>query len=201
MSVVSLVPPPVRPAGTRQRASRLGYWIGGALVAAAFIGAAAWVVLAFVNQVNGFQRMTVPGTATVQVAQPGTRVVYHESTRAASPPGQLVIRVTGPAGEPVTVSAYHGDMRYDVPGVAGRAGRAIASFQAVAAGNYRISADPGARGGGTLAIGGDVLWDVVLHFAGASAIFVLAGGAGLTLIITTAVRRSARTASQRGPAR
>jgi hypothetical protein len=203
MSVISPVPPPVRPAGTGRRASQRGYWIGGGLVAAAFIGAAAWIAVAFLgflSHVNGFQRMTVPGTATVQVTQPGTRVVYYESPRAASPPGQLLIRVTGPKGEPVEVSAYHGDVRYDVPGVAGRAGKAIASFQAAAAGDYRISAGPGATGG-TLAIGGDVLWDVVPHLAGAAAVFVLAGGAGLTLIIVTAMRRSARPTGQRVPTR
>ena len=65
MSVTSPVPSPVRPAGPRRGASRLGRWVGGGLVAAACIGAVAWVVLAFfslANQVNGFQRMTVPGT-------------------------------------------------------------------------------------------------------------------------------------------
>jgi hypothetical protein len=30
--------------------------------------------------VNSFQRMTVPGTAVVHVAQPATRVLYYEST-------------------------------------------------------------------------------------------------------------------------
>jgi hypothetical protein len=66
MPVTSPVSPPVHAAGSRRRASRLGYWIGGGLAGAACIGAAAWVVLAFLglmNQVNGFQRMTVPGTA------------------------------------------------------------------------------------------------------------------------------------------
>lgn len=204
MSVISPVPPAVRPAGTGRKASRLGYWIGSGLVAAACIGAAAWVVVAFLgfmSQVNGFQRMTVPGTAAVQVAHAGTRIVYYESPRTVSPPGQLLIRVTGPAGKPVAVSTYHGDLRYDVPGVAGRAGKAIASFQAAAAGDYRISAGRGAGAGGTLAIGGDVLWDAVPHIAGATAVLLLGGGAGLTLIIITAVRRSARTVGQRAPVR
>ena len=96
MSVTSPVPPPVGPAGTRRGASRLGYWAGGGLVAAGCIGAAAWVVLAFfglTNQVNGFQRTTVPGTATVHVAQAATRVLYFEGPRTAPPSGQLSIQV------------------------------------------------------------------------------------------------------------
>ena len=175
MSVTSPVPSPVRPAGPRRRASRLGYWVGGGLVAAACIGAVAWVVLAFfglANQVNGFQRMTVPGTATVHVAQVGTRVLYFEGPRTGALSGQLGIQVTGPRGNPVVVSPYHGDLRYDVPGESGRVGKAIASFQAAAAGDYQISAAPGIGAGGTIAIGGDVLWDVVPHIAGAAAVFL-----------------------------
>ena len=123
MSVTSPVPPAVRAAGISPGPSRLGYWIGGGLVAAAFLGAAVWVVLAFfgfMTQVNGFQRMTVPGTATVQVTQAATRVLYVEGPRAAAPVGQLGIRVTGPGGNAVAVAAYHGDLRYDVPGESGR---------------------------------------------------------------------------------
>src|SRR5690348_13955271 len=81
MSVTSPVPAAVRPAGTSPGPSRLGYWVGGGLAVAAVLGAAVWVVLAFfglMNQVNGFQRMTVPGTATVQVTQAATRVLYFE---------------------------------------------------------------------------------------------------------------------------
>lgn len=144
------------------------------------------------NQVNGFQRMTVPGTATVQVTQPATRVLYLEGPRAAAPAGQLGIRVTGPAGSAVAVAAYHGDLRYDVPGESGRVGKAIASFRAAAAGDYRISAGTATAGtGGTLAVGDDVMWDVVPHIAGAAAVFLVGVGAGLTLIIITGVRRSA----------
>ena len=83
MPVISSDSHPVRPDGRRRRASRLGYWIGGGLAAATCMGAAAWVALAvlgLMNQVNGFQRMTVPGTVTVHVPQPGARVLYLEGT-------------------------------------------------------------------------------------------------------------------------
>jgi hypothetical protein len=195
MSVTSPVPPAVRPAGTSPGPSRLGYWIGGGLAAAAFLGAAVWVVLAFfgfMNQVNGFQRMTVPGTATVQVTQAATRVLYFEGPRTAAPVGQLGIRVTGPGGNAVPVAAYRGDLRYDVPGESGQVGKAIASFHAAAAGDYRISADTATTGtAGTLAVGDDVMWNVAPHIAGAAAVFLIGVGAGLTLIIITGARRSA----------
>ena len=151
------------------------------------------------NPVNGFQRMTVPGTATVHVAQAETRVLYFEGPHAAAPPGQLSTGVTGPAGNPVVVSAYHGVLRNDVPGESGRAGKAIASFPAAVARDYPITADPGTNAGGTAATGGDVLWYVVAHVAGAPAVFLARGGAGAALIIITAVCRSRRAASRDKP--
>lgn len=47
MSIISPAPQPVRPAGTPHRPSRLGYWAGGTLIAAACLGAVLWAVLAF----------------------------------------------------------------------------------------------------------------------------------------------------------
>jgi hypothetical protein len=43
---------------------------------------------------------------------------------------------------------------------------------------------------GTIAIGGDILWDSAPHVIGFIAVFLASTGAGLTLIIITAVRRS-----------
>ena len=186
--------PPVRPAGTPHRPSSLGYWIGGALIAAACIAAVIWAVLAFfgyTDQVNSFQRMTVPGTATVHLTQPATRVLYYESTGPAPSLAQLGIQVTGPAGTAVTVTSYSGDLRYDVPPVnPTRTGTAIASFDATAPGNYTITAGTATGTSGTIAIGSDLLWDAAPHIIGIIAVFLVGTAAGLTLIIITAVRRS-----------
>jgi hypothetical protein len=194
MSITSPSRQPVRRAGTPHRPSSLGYWIGGALIAAACIGAAAWAVFAFfgyVDQVNGFQRMTVPGTATVHVTQSTTRVLYYESTGPTPSLGQLGVHVTGPGGNTATVTPYPGDLRYDVPPVnPSRVGKAIASFDATTPGNYTISASTVTSTGGTIAIGGDILWDAAPHIIGIIAVFLSGVGAGLTLIIITAVRRS-----------
>jgi hypothetical protein len=55
------------------------------------------------------------GAATAHVAQAVARVLYLDGPRAAAPPGWLGTGVTGPAGNPVVVSAWHGDLRYDMP--------------------------------------------------------------------------------------
>ncbi len=194
MSITSPARPPVRPAGTPHRPSSLGYWIGGVLIAGACIGAALWAVLAFfgyIDQVNSFQRMTVPGTAIVHVTQPATRVLYYESTGPAPSLAQLGLHVTGPAGNAVTVTPYSGDLRYDVPPVnPTRTGKAIASFEATVLGNYTISASSRHRHQWDDRIGSDLLWDAAPHIIGIIAVFLAGTGAGLTLIIITAVRRS-----------
>jgi hypothetical protein len=44
----------------------------------------------------------------------------------------------------------------------------------------------------TIAVGGDVLWDVVPHLADVAAVFLADAGAGCGLTIVTAARRSRR---------
>lgn len=195
MSVTSPARPPVRQAGTPHRPSNLGYWIGAGIVAAASIGCVVLAMLAFfgyTDQINSFQRMTVPGTAIVPVANPAARVLYYEGTAPAPGLVQLGIHVTGPAGDAVEVTPYRGDLRYDLPSVRpAQIGQAIASFDATARGDYRISALTATSAGGTIAIGGDLLWDAGPYILGIIAVFLLGTGAGLTLIIITGVRRSA----------
>jgi hypothetical protein len=134
--------------------------------------------------------MTVPGTATVHVTQPTTRVLYYESTGPAPTLGQLGLHVTGPAGNLVGVTPYSGDLRYDVPPVNPTRGEAVASFDATTPGNYTIRASKATWTGGTIAVGSDLLWDAAPHIIGTIAVFLIGTGAGLTLIIITAVRRN-----------
>jgi hypothetical protein len=60
------------------------------------------------------------GAATARMAQPGARVICLDGPRAAAPPGLPFTGVTGPAGNPVAVSTWRGDLRYDVPASARR---------------------------------------------------------------------------------
>lgn len=183
------------PAGTtRPTPSTRGYWIGGLLTAAAVIGAVLWVVVAFFEyqqQVDRFPRMTVPGVATVRVTDTSTRVLYYENTRGATTPAysQLALTVTDSDGAPLAVSRYTRDLRYDVPGDNSRVGRAVAEFHPTQPGTYQVrSAANGVTG--TLAIGGDIVWEIAPHVIGAGALFLLGGAAGITLLVVTGVRRS-----------
>ena len=76
------------------------------------------------------------------------------------------------------------------PRTDGRAGKAIASSQGAATGDYRISAGPGTSARRTVANGGEALWVVVSHIASSAVVFLARAGGGCALIILTAVRRS-----------
>jgi hypothetical protein len=149
------------------------------------------------DRVDGFDRVAVPGTVTVSVSDPGTMVVYHESAaevaRYVEPtangrpatrwdPGtrtivtvasagdtptfqQLGLQVTGPGGATVPVATYRSSARYDLE--PGRAGRAVATFQATTPGAYRVSAARATEPGATLAVGQDIARGVVLTRLGA----------------------------------
>ena len=181
-------PPPARP-------STRGYWLGGGLLAAVTAGAVVWVVLAFVgwaHHLDGFQRVTVPGSATVHLDRPTTRVLYYERQGDASATDPTGIQVTGPGGAVVLVERYGADLRYDVPGGSGRVGRAVASFRADRPGDYRVAVDvtAGTPPGSTLAMGDDVMWEVAPHLVGAAALFLVGAAAGVGLLVLTRTRRA-----------
>jgi hypothetical protein len=196
---MTIAPPPGTalppPAVTRPGPSTRGYWIGGLLTAAAVISAISWVVVAFFayqQQIDGYLRMTVPGVAAVQVTDASTRVLYFEDVRGAITPttSELGLTVTDPAGAPVAVSPYGGDLRYDLPGDSSRVGRAVAQFHPDQVETYQVGSTPPARVVGTLAVGADAVRDIGLHLLGAGALLLLVGGAGVAVLIVTAVRRS-----------
>jgi hypothetical protein len=89
-------------------------------------------------------------------------------------------RSSGPGGAGLLVAS--------TPANPTRTGTAIASFDATTSGDYPINANRTADTG--IAIGGDILWDAAPHVAGTIAVFLVGVGAGLTLIIVTAVPRS-----------
>jgi hypothetical protein len=169
------------------------------------------------DRINGLDRLAVPGATTVSVTDPGTMVAYHESaaevgryaeptanarsatrrdpgTRAivtvlypSDPPTwqQLGLSVTGPGGAAVPVATYRSSARYDVE--PGRAGQAVATFQATTAGPYRVSAARTIEAGATLAVGDDIAPSVVLTTLGAVTL-------GLATVLA-AVRRTVLVSS------
>ena len=70
------------------------------------------------DEVDSFERTTVPGVVTVPVTDPGTMVVYYENPAelaryATNTPTwqQLRLTVTGPDGAVVPVSTYRSTAR------------------------------------------------------------------------------------------
>jgi hypothetical protein len=172
------------------------------------------------DRVDGFDRLAVPGATTVSAPEPGTMVVYHESAaevaRYADPTAngrpatrwdpatrtiitvrspsdaptwqQLGLSVTGPGGAPVPVATYRSSARYDLE--PGRAGRAVATFEATTAGPYRVSAVRATEAGATLAVGADIARSLVLTTLGATILALVTVLTAVPLAIVTYRARS-----------
>jgi hypothetical protein len=172
------------------------------------------------DRVDGLARLAVPGATTVAVSNPGTMVVYHESAaevaRYVEPtangriatrwdPGtrtivtvpsageaptwqRLELQVTGPGGAAVPIVTYRSSARYDLE--PGRAGRAVATFQATIAGPYRVSAARATEAGSTLAVGEDIARSVVLTRLGAVILGLVTVFTAVPLAVVTYQARS-----------
>jgi hypothetical protein len=172
------------------------------------------------DRVDGFDRLAVPGATTVSVTDPGPMVIYHESaaevaryaeptangrpathwdpatrtvvtvSSAGEPPTwqQLGLQVTGPSGAAVPVATYQSSARYDLE--PGRAGRAVATFQATTAGPYRVSAARATEAGATLAVGDDIARSLVLTRLGATVLGLVTVLVAVPLAVVTSQARS-----------
>jgi hypothetical protein len=215
--------PPIPPRQASKRPSTAGYWVAAVVAVLGLTAAFLWGALGISNtqeRINGFDRLAVPGTATVSVTEPGTMVIYHESAaevaRYADPtangrpvtrwdPGtrtivtvsypsdaptwqQVGLSVTGPGGTAVPVATYRSSARYDVE--PGRAGRAVATFQAATAGPYRVSAARASEVGATLAVGGDIARSLVLTTQGAVVLGLVTVLVAVPLAVATYRARS-----------
>ena len=172
------------------------------------------------DRIGGFDRLAVPGATTVSVTDPGTMVVYHESAaevaRYADPTAtgrmatrwdpatrtivtvpstgdpptwqQLGLQVPSPGGATVPVATYRSSARYD--GEPGRAGRAVATFEATTAGPYRVSAARAIEAGATLAVGDDIARSVVLTTLGSVVLGLVTVLTAVPLAVATYRARS-----------
>ena len=120
---------------------------------------------------------------------PGTRTLVTVPSADVTPTWQqLGLQVTGPGGAPVPVATYRSSARYDLE--PGRAGRAVATFQAATAGPYRVSAARGTEAGATLAVGQDIARSLVLTRLGAVILGLVTVLVAVPLAVVTYQARS-----------
>jgi hypothetical protein len=177
------------------RPARFWYWVAGALAVAAVLWFALGLFLGFrsVNrQVEGFQRVPIPGQAEVSLDEPGGYTLYYEglgaSDEQAAIPSFNVSLVPVGGGQEVSIRDYGGSATYDF---AGHAGRALGTFRIEAPGRFLLQTEGEPRGAeanvavGT-SVGPAILRTVILTIAG-SLILLLAGA---VLAVVVAVRRN-----------
>ncbi len=182
--------------GATRRPSAAGYWIGGALLGAAVLGAIAWFVIGmtrFGDAVDDLERVPVPGSSVVTLSE-GRKAIYYESPDgedAHVPELQIDILPVG-GGPALAIGSHSGNVSYSA---GGHAGRSIAGFDVPATRQYAVSV--GAAGGAPqtaeLAIGKGVGGRIVWVIVGAFAIFFIGSGAGSVMLVVTSTRRRRAT--------
>jgi hypothetical protein len=120
---------------------------------------------------------------------PGTRTTVTVPSVGVTPTWeQLGLSVTGPGGAAVPVATYRSSARYNLE--PGRAGRAMATFEATTAGPYRVSAAGATEAGATLAVGDDIARSVVLTRLGAVILGLVTVLGAVPLAVATYQARS-----------
>ena len=178
---------PIRPA-------RIWYWVAGAPVVAAVIWLALGLFLGFRSlsrQVEGFQRVPIPGQAAVSLAEPGGYTVYFEGLGASDeqvpiPPHRLLL--TTADGEEVPVHPYGGSATY---GFGGHSGRAVATFHIEEPGRFLLQTEGESQGGeANLAVGRSVGLAIFRTVTQPIARALVLSLAGAVLAVVVAVRRN-----------
>lgn len=192
----------------KPRASRAGYWIGGAI---ALVGVIAGVIVLVSNfkgvarELSSFQRVTVPSAKTLSLPA-GRHVVYFESGQGQPSPGQISVRVQdAETGGILALKPYATSFTYDAGGRSGRAGQ---TFDTQRAGRYRVTTMGPPNADLSVAVGPPLGGTLVSRIFGAfGGIGLLLGGplVGGVLALVTALRRrrpggSAGTAAAAGSA-
>jgi hypothetical protein len=131
--------------------SRVWYWVAGVAVAASVVWLAAGIffgIRSLSRQVEGFQRVPIPGQAEVRFEEPRGYTVYFEGLGAAD--GQVAIPSLSVSlapvggGAEVPVYPYGGSATYSV---GGRSGRAVGTFRIDAPGRFLIRTQGNPEGG------------------------------------------------------
>jgi hypothetical protein len=168
------------------RPSTAWYWVAGIVLV---VGVAAGIVVGILgyldalDEYDNFPRLAAPGATEVVVDDPGDLVIYHQGSTLPSL-AEFELSVTGPSGA-VAVEPYESTLIFETG--EGRA-RALASFEAVDTGTYRVEAQGTATG--HLAVGPSWAWVALPAVLGGLAIVGVSVIAGVAIWLTTIIRRS-----------
>jgi hypothetical protein len=176
-----------------------GYVLAGLLTLACIAGGIVLIVSGirtYIDKVEGFERIDVPGSAQVSLEDDGGYSIYYErpglDSEDALPP--ITVAVTAPDGSIVDLDRYDSDVSYSVSGYDGRG---VFTFRADNPGNYAVRTD-GSEG--QVAVGRGI----GARFAGAVVAGVgtllLAPVLGAIVALVTFLRRSKAKRAQRAAA-
>lgn len=175
------------------RPSTAWYWVAGIVLV---VGVAAGIVVGILGYLDAldeyetFPGLAAPGATEVVIDDPGDLVIYHQGSTLPSL-AEVELSVTGPSGA-VAVEPYETTLIFETG--EGRA-RALASFDAVDTGTYRVEA----RGTvtGHLTVGPSWAWVALPAVLGGLAIAGVSVIAGAAIWLTTIIRRSSAKARTR----
>ncbi|MBW3638625.1 MAG: hypothetical protein KY451_02030 [Actinobacteria bacterium] len=119
--------------------SKAGYWIGGGLMVLALLGSILYGFLSLkqtARTVEAFQRVDLPGTATVEL-EARKYIIYAEGPGAAQSTPEVEVAVTDLRSQsPVSIRPHLTSLTYSF----GTAGSAVVTVTPPQAGSYEIRA-------------------------------------------------------------
>ena len=169
--------------------SAIGYVTAVLLAIAGIVAGIALIVSgirSYIDKVEGFQRVPVPGTGEIDLRDDGGYSIYFErpGLEDEDPLPSLTVSVTGPDGRELDLDRYGTDVSYDVSRFDGRG---LFTFRADQPGLYVVRTD---GSDGEVAVGRGI----GARFAGAVVAGVgtllLAPVLGALLALVTFLRRS-----------
>jgi len=184
--------------------SRAGYVLAAALLVLSVTVAAGGVIVtarAVSHRVETFQRVGVPGTASLRFDAPGSYTIYYEAagvgdeatTGVTLPPVHLTVSRVETGGV-VPLGRYRGSFNYNI---AGHEGFAVATLRVERAGRYQLRADATIEPGiAQIAVGRSLARGLAGTLLVGLAAFAAFVGGTVTAILTASRRQAARRTTE-----
>lgn len=187
----SLPPPPGAPRANAEPIRPSAGWFGLAGLVAGIgivVAIVLWVrtVTGYLDKIDDFQRIDIPGEGTVTLEETGGYTIYHEYPGADDDffgPDIASITVTAPDGSGVDLRDYSSTVTYSG---SGHDGIALFSFTADEAGAYAVSVD---GDGGELAVGRGLGGGIVGGIVGGLVVGFVGVVAGIVIAVVVGVQR------------